>query len=189
MLPNKYPIPAQDWIHIAATKTSHLSLRNEAIFSLRRPIFRSLSGVNLEVLVQSLSANGMWDLNIPNERDVFYLISIWFWRAELFVYLFKGMKQWWRWWCDMAKQRGQLPLLRFFFSCMVHVMLQIINHTHSYVTDSMTRGVISGFINNTGNFDFKITILVLICFDMSINKTVVNLSKNGLLFQYENCKG
>lgn len=70
-------------------------------------------------------------------------------------------------------------------------MLQIINHTHSYVTDSMTRGVISGFINNTGNFDFKITILVLICFDMSINKTVVNLSKNGLLFQniYENCKG
>lgn len=34
MLPNKYPIPAQDCIHIAATKTSHLLLKNDFNFSI-----------------------------------------------------------------------------------------------------------------------------------------------------------
>lgn len=38
MLPNRYPIPAQDCIHIAATKTSHLLLKNETNFSLKLPI-------------------------------------------------------------------------------------------------------------------------------------------------------
>lgn len=36
ILPNKYPIPAHDWIHIAHTKTSHLSLKKALNLSCKR---------------------------------------------------------------------------------------------------------------------------------------------------------